>query len=410
MLASSFLIAVLGIRQVASLPADNSTVYFSGLQSALSQAGLNNIWNAITVANTTQSGPGLISGLFSDDEYTIYAPVDAAWQASGLTDPPANGDLVSLLAYHIVQATLNSSTDIAPSRHHTIAFTELRSPTIDLPGDQTQVIVLQTAENATTGASPDNTTILIRGDSWNATSAGAQFTYKNLFIQPVDKPSPLLKTLSQSGLALEANLGATSAVNNIASLGLNDTVATCHGCTFFIPVNSAFDNDTANGNFSSFNATDQTSVLLNHIINGSVVYSPDLRDGSVYVTAAGQPLTYLSSGSDPFVSVGKYRAGIVRSDIPVSNGVVHLIDTMLVETNDNSQRASEAASSASSEAQSRTTTTDVIGVGGSTSIATTTTTATTSATPSENAAVPRLNRSAIACWSFLIAIVGTHWL
>ncbi|KAK8845522.1 hypothetical protein IAR55_006237 [Kwoniella newhampshirensis] len=147
------------LRQATSLPSDNSTVYFSEMHSALSQAGLNSLWIAFQGANTTESGLALINGLFSDDKFTIYAPVDAAWQNSGSTNPLANGDLLSLLSFHIVKATLKSSTDITPFRHHTVAFTELCSPTVDLPDDQTQVIVLQLAESVTTGESPDERTI-----------------------------------------------------------------------------------------------------------------------------------------------------------------------------------------------------------------------------------------------------------
>ena len=43
-----------------------------------------------------------------------------------------------------------------------------------------------------------------------------------------------------SGLAVAANLGATSFLAAVSSLGLNDSLSTCHGCTFFVPVNAAF--------------------------------------------------------------------------------------------------------------------------------------------------------------------------
>ncbi|KAK8845523.1 hypothetical protein IAR55_006238 [Kwoniella newhampshirensis] len=118
-----------------------------------------------------------------------------------------------------------------------------------------------------------------------------------------------------------------------------------------------------------------------YIINGTVVCSPTLHTGSVYVTAAGQPLTYLTDGHNPFVQVGRYRASILRADVPLSNGVVHLIDTLMVETNDNSQRATEAVSSASSAAGSRTTTTNMTGIGSSTSVATASATGTATVTP-----------------------------
>ncbi|WRT63765.1 uncharacterized protein IL334_000690 [Kwoniella shivajii] len=408
---TSLFAALIGIG-VSALPADNATAYFNGLQSSLINNGLSGLWNAIVVANHTDSGPGLINKLYSDDRFTIYAPLNSAWDNSGLSQPPANGDLVSLLSYHIVKATLNSSTDIAPIRHHTIAFTELRSPTVDLPGDQTQVIVLETAVNSTTGDNANNGDVLVRGDSWNATSLGDQFVYENLFIQPIDKPSPLLKTLAQSGLAISANLGATSALSTISSTGLNETLSQdCYGCTFFIPVNSAFAAASASTNYSSLLQDDQRNILLNHVLNGSTVYSPDMSSGNAYITSAGMPLVYLTNEGKSFISVGKFRASILRSDIPVSNGVVHLIDTLMVVPQNNHQKADDAASSASSEAHARTTTTNVVGIGGITAPATRTSSAATS-TPTQSQSFAKKSNGINAIWKMAMVtfVLGELWI
>ncbi|WVF66112.1 hypothetical protein IAT40_000851 [Kwoniella sp. CBS 6097] len=367
---------------VTAAPSQDAPTYYDGLKTALSEQALTHFWHALEVANDIDSGRALVDKLYSDDEFTLYVPVNAAWESSNLTQPPANGDLVSLLSYHIVQATLNSSTDIAPSRRHTIAFTELRSPTVDLPGDQTQVMVLQTAEDPATGESVQGE-VLIRGDNWNASSVGQQFVYENLYIQPIDKPSPLIKTLSQTGLAILANMGATSYVEFISGLGLQDRLASCHGCTFFVPVNRAFEEAGNNGTLSALTDEDHTAIILNHILNSTVEYSPSFSSATPYITAAGTPLLYLiGDGGKPFVSVGKYRAGIVRANIPVSNGVVHLIDTLMISTINNVDRAEEAAESLSRQAEGRTTTPNVIGVGiTATSTSTPMSTVTTITTP-----------------------------
>ncbi|OCF36204.1 hypothetical protein I316_02077 [Kwoniella heveanensis BCC8398] len=382
----TFLLSTL--PSVEALPSENAATYYDGLKNALSGQALTNFWHALEVVNDIEPGKTLVDKLYSDDEFTLYVPVNAAWEGSNLTQPTANDDLVSLLSYHIVQATLNSSTDIAPSRRHTIAFTELRSPTVDLPGDQTQVMVLQTAEDPTTGGSIQGE-VLIRGDNWNASSVGQQFVYENLYIQPIDKilaiPSPLIKTLSQTGLALLANMGAASYVDFTAVLSLHDRLASCNGCTFFVPVNRAFEEagGSANGmDVASLSSEDQTAIILNHqILNGTVEYSPSLSSTAPYITAAGTPLLYLTGdGGKSYISVGKYRAGIVRANIPVSNGVVHLIDTLMISTINNVDRAEEAAESASHQAEDRTTTANVIGVGGPTSSSPTTPTSTITTT------------------------------
>jgi hypothetical protein len=80
----------------------------------------------------------------------------------------------------IASATLNA-TDIASPRSHTVTFSLLDE--VDLPGPQTQVIVLESAPNTT------DPVVLIRGDDWNATSIGRTSRYSNLNLQPIDRVS-----------------------------------------------------------------------------------------------------------------------------------------------------------------------------------------------------------------------------
>ena len=55
-----------------------------------------------------------------------------------------------------------------------------------LPDGQTQVLVLETAP-AANGSDAKNSSVLVRGDNWNATSVGPPGQYANLIIQPVDR-------------------------------------------------------------------------------------------------------------------------------------------------------------------------------------------------------------------------------
>ncbi|TYJ54893.1 hypothetical protein B9479_004401 [Cryptococcus floricola] len=357
--------------------------YFDGLESALNEAGLSLFWNALTVANQTDSGRDFIEALYSDDAYTFYPPVNSAWESSGLSNPEASEDLVSLLSYHLVEAHLNSSTDIAPPRKHTVAFTRLHSSTILLPGEQAQVIVLETAADRSVPQPWDNTSILIRGDTWNATSQGNQFSYENLYVQPIDRilavPSPLVKTLNTPNLALAAPDGALEFASLISSLGWNKTVEECHGCTFFVPVDDAFRSARVNSNYSNWSDAEKQGILRNHILNGTVAYSPLLNSGNVYVTAAGLPLTYLTAKDDTsFVSVGDYRAQFIRSDMALPNGVMHFINIVMQEPNTDQGKAESAVSSASSTAE-HATSTGAMGISGATSTSTASSTATSPA-------------------------------
>jgi len=66
-------LAYLGLA--AALP--NQTTFWSGLTTALSNSGLTDFLNAVAIANTTTDGQALVTSLYSNSSFTIYAPVNA---------------------------------------------------------------------------------------------------------------------------------------------------------------------------------------------------------------------------------------------------------------------------------------------------------------------------------------------
>jgi hypothetical protein len=121
MLASSAMIGTFALLclspAIQALPPVTPTQYFTGLGAALSDAGFSHLLNALQVANTTTNGQALLSSLYSNGHFTLYASIDEvsfdesidhvlnffiqAWEDSGLTDPQPNDDLVALLSYHV---------------------------------------------------------------------------------------------------------------------------------------------------------------------------------------------------------------------------------------------------------------------------------------------------------------------
>jgi hypothetical protein len=88
---------------------------------------------------------------------------------------------------------------------------------------------------------------------------------------------------------------------------------------------------------------------LTQIINGSTVYSGVLAQGQ-HVSAAGQSVSAMSNGSMPMVMSGSSSAMIITPDILLQNGVVHVIGSVLLNTQDNAAAASSAYMSATSAA------------------------------------------------------------
>lgn len=74
-------------------------------------------------------------------------------------------------------------TEVAPPKQKTVAFTLLDDEDTTLPGDQTQVLVLETAPNTT------EPVVYMRGTNWNATSISYTKRYENINIQAIDRVS-----------------------------------------------------------------------------------------------------------------------------------------------------------------------------------------------------------------------------
>jgi transforming growth factor-beta-induced protein len=101
--------------------------------------------------------------------------------------------------------------------------------------------------------------------------------------------------------------------------------------TVFAPSDEAFDAfEKANpGVLAGLSAAELTNVLKYHVLSGAAVKSADLKNGQLAKTLAGPVVAVeLSNG----VKVG--GASVTMPDITASNGVIHVIDTILVPPKD----------------------------------------------------------------------------
>lgn len=122
-------------------------------------------------------------------------------------------------------------------------------------------------------------------------------------------------TATASAANLTYFLGALVAAN------LTDTLAGLSDVTIFAPTNDAFESiGSALGNIS---ATDLATILQYHVINGTIAYSNSIGNGSVETLGGDVNLTV----ADSSVFVGQAR--VVNADVLISNGVIHVIDSVL---------------------------------------------------------------------------------
>lgn len=99
---------------------------------------------------------------------------------------------------------------------------------------------------------------------------------------------------------------------------------------------------------SSATPEQQMAVLANHVLNSTVVYSTQISgdDGVRSSTSAsGQELTFEDRDDSLYVRSGQFEARIIRSDVLTNNGVIHVIDNVLLNTETNDGAAASAAES-----------------------------------------------------------------
>jgi len=127
--------------------------------------------------------------------------------------------------------------------------------------------------------------------------------------------------------AVEAG-GFTSLVSAVQAAGLEETLRGEGPFTVFAPTDDAFaavPQETLDALFADPSGA-LSEVLTYHVVPGKVM-STDLSDGMMAETVNGKSLE-ITIEDDGTVMVG--GAKVVTADIETSNGVIHVIDTVLV--------------------------------------------------------------------------------
>jgi len=116
----------------------------------------------------------------------------------------------------------------------------------------------------------------------------------------------------------------------VAAVSAADLVDTLSGegtFTVFAPTNDAFA-DLPDGTLDTLlqpeNVQQLTDILLYHVL-GSVVTSSDLSDGLTATTLQGSTVTIMVTGG-----VRINDANVIVADVEASNGIVHVIDAVLL--------------------------------------------------------------------------------
>lgn len=257
---------------------------------------------------------GLVSALDGKGSLTLFAPNDAAFNAAGFksaADLAAVPDstLKNILLYHVLGNVVGSGQ--IPQASNT--------PVTTLNGKQ--IFATRTSNNS----------VFINGVS----VIKANLYCTNGVVHTLNRVLlPAIGNIVTTAVG-NANLSYLVAAVLRASQGTTPVASVLSGSgpfTVFAPTNQAFIN-AGFATTAAINAADPNalaSILTYHVIAGRI-FSSDLTNGLTPTTINGEKLTIdLMSGAQVKGASNSTASNIVATDIVATNGVVHVIDQVLL--------------------------------------------------------------------------------
>lgn len=262
------------------------------LETATAAGRFNTLAAALQAADlvTALSGPG---------PFTVFAPTDNAFAQldSGrlqfLLQPENKERLTTLLTFHVASGNLTATQVLGSNYISTLS------------GQRAEI---------------DPLNVQIEGAGFKATD----IVCSNGIIHVIDAViQPELRTVT--GL-VATNPNFSTLYTALQVAGLNDDLLTPGPFTVFAPTNAAFDNLPA-GVLDSLIAdpTALGNVLLYHVTPGRL-YAEDVLAASGFTMLNNVNTTISMSGGNAMID----GAVITVTDVEVANGVIHVIDAVLV--------------------------------------------------------------------------------
>ncbi len=257
---------------------------------------------------------GLVTTLQGDGPFTVFAPTNAAFQALladlGVTAEEllARDDLGDILTYHVVP-TEAFSTDLSDGQmlmtvEGSMLEVDINGSTISLIGETNTVTVTTPNIDASNGVVHLIDAVLLPGD-----------------------PAPTQDIVELA----QATPDLSTLVTALVEAELVSTLQGPGPFTVFAPVNAAFDalgSEVVGRLLEDDNQALLQKVLTYHVVPGQIL-AADLVDGQTVTTVEGSTLTIDLDGGATVDGVD-----IIATDILATNGVVHLIDEVLLQNLD----------------------------------------------------------------------------
>jgi uncharacterized surface protein with fasciclin (FAS1) repeats len=306
----------------ADVTADNGVVHIVdaviGLPNIVTHAVANPELSSL-VGALTDGGNTTFTDLLSQDDttFTVFAPVNAAF--ADFTNPNEN-DLANILSYHVIAGDAAYSNELMNMYVSTAATNE--------DGDSLSQYI-----NTDDG-------VVINGSS---TVAIADVVTTNGVVHAVgsviDLPTVVTFAAADPNFStlVQALTELTPSVDFVSVLSAQDGNGN-DPFTVFAPTNDAF---AALGNVPA--EEDLIPVLQHHVIAGANIRSGDLTpngDTQTPATLEGDTFTITLHGNgdniaDVIDGAGNDGIGIIAVDVQANNGVIHVLNQVLLPNTNN---------------------------------------------------------------------------
>ena len=251
---------------------------------------------------TAVTAAGLVETLSGDGPFTVFAPTDDAFAAlpDGTLDAVLadNDMLTAILTYHVVGSTA-LSTDLMDGMAVTTLNGEDVTVTINMDG-----VFINDAQVTMADITADNGVVHVI----------------DAVLLPTPPPS---NTVVDIIVNSEAHTTLETAV---IAAGLAETLSGDGPFTVFAPTDAAFANVPAETLDAVLADPALLTAILTYHVVGSTALSTDLMDGMAVTTLNGADVTVTINMDGVFIN----DAQVTMADIVADNGVVHVIDAVLL--------------------------------------------------------------------------------
>lgn len=264
-----------------------------------------------TLVSAVQAA-GLEQTLRGKGPYTVFAPTDAAFEKipsfllTKLTTAPYKTSLSLILKYHV----LGSQVKAADIGNKKLSVDTASGLALEVDGSSGKVVL-----------------------DGSAKVSMADIGTQNGVIHVID--GVLLPNLVQTAIAYDDGKAKFSTlVTAVKAAGLVETLSGPGPFTVFAPTDAAFDALKTSIGEDAFKAIladkDKLTKILTYHVVGASVYAKDVAAGEVATVQGGKLKIKVADGKVAIGDSTNTDANVVFTDVPSRNGVIHVIDKVLL--------------------------------------------------------------------------------